>query len=621
MAHTSSKSDDFDFTDMISEWKGYVSSVDKTNIAEDLLVQGSQNVYKKLSGTIAVRPGQKLQGATNTTISPCSSEFVWDTSWGATYTLVIANSKLYVVYNKIWYVLLSGLTATRYVFDKWWDNTLKKDDVLFVNGTSNMYSWSGGFGFISSTTANTIVLDRTIALSELPTASGNVIVNSTSYAYTGSGGSTLTGVSPTPVGEANGSAVLDAVVTHANTPAASFNADYIKVINNQAYVGSYTSRLCYISQNTDYTNYVIPVPRVAGSPELIVLDGNGKGIGIRQGNACLGYGTNGWSIISFSDVSNNSVLTNVTKKTDKPVAVLQAPYAHEFIDSVGDNLIYLSQDQQVREFGDFNNAFVSVYPSLSQEVATELSAETFTGGGLRCIGEYIYVTAPNSGKVYLRQERTRVDANGTVVSEKLWHSPFIWNATRIDQISGVVVGFSNANPQIYQLWDTNQWHDDSPSGENLPYSCVMALGYRGGKRRQGLWSFDKHYTEGYIAPGTPLNLTVNYDYQGATNIINAVINSVLQPAYTFAPALASMGENSLGDEPLGQGGIQDSGNQDTIPKFRCINSLSQTNCFEWQPIISSDTADANWEIIATASNAELESDQQATFIINKKPIT
>lgn len=621
MAHTQSKSDDYDFTDIVSNWKGYISSIDKTNAAENILVRGSQNVYKKLSGTVAVRQGQKRQGSANTIISPCSSEFIWNTSWGTTYTMVISNSTLYVVINKVWYALSTSLTKTRYVFDKWWDNTLKKDQLLFVNGTANIYSWSGGFGLISSTTANTIVLDRTIAVSEIPSASGTVVINGNNYAYTGSSGSTLTGVSPTPVGEVNASAVLDIVVTHANKPDSTLNADFLKIINNQAYVGSYTSRLIYISKNTDYTDYSIPSPRVVGSAELVVLDGTGKGIGVRQGNAVLGFGANGWAVVSFSDITVGTNLTNVTTVTIKPVALLQAPLAHEFIDSVGDNLIYLGQDQQVHEFGDFNNLFVSGYPSLSQDISTELSDENFTGGGLRCIGEFIYITAPNSGKTYLRQERTSINELGTIVSEKLWHSPFVWNATRIDQIDGTVVAFSNSNPQIYEVWDTEQWHDDSPSGENLPYSCVVALSYRGGKRRQGLWSFDKNFTEGYLTPGTPLNLLMNYNYQGATNSVNVVINSITQPVYLLQLALASMGDNSLGDEPLGNGGISDTANNDnSLPKFKCINSMPLINVFEWQPVFYSDSVDAQWEILATATNANIEENQQATFIINKKSL-
>lgn len=616
MPHTSDLASNFDFTQMISNWATYNSSRDKTNLSPNVYVRGSQNMYKKLSGNISVREGQKRLGVANPIASSAPSEFVWNTSWGATYILLIADTKLCVVVDEVWYILQSSLTKTRYVFDKWWDNTLKKDKALFVNGTSSMFSWGGGFGFIASTTSNTIVLDRTIVASVLPAASGSVVINGTTYTYSGSGGSTLTGVSPDPTGNANGSGVLEAVTTSASTPASGFLADFIKVINNQVYVGSYVSRLCYISANDDFTNYVVPTPRVAGDPELLTLDGTLKGIGVRQGNAYIGFGTSSWAVITFNDITVGTDLTQQTKVDVKPVALEQAPYAHEFIDNVGDNIVYLGQDQQVRAFGDFNNLFVSGYPSLSQELATELSAENFTGGALRAIGEFIYVTAPDSGKVYLRQERTTVDYNGNVVSEKLWHSPFIWNATRIDSIDGTEVAFSNANPQIYEIWDTGQWHDDSPSNENLPYACILALGYRNNGRRQGLLSFDKLYTEGYLTPGTPLNILINYDYLGSTNMISGIINSVDQPATLFTTVPPSMGDSSLGDNPLGDV-TTPSGDLDALAKFRCINSLPLINCFEYQLIFSSDTADAQWEIEASAANESL-SGQDATFIINKR---
>ena len=616
ISNNSARAKRFDFPNMISQWLGYNSTTDKTNVGMNLMVRGSQNIYKKLSGTLSVREGEMRLGVANATNSPISSEFVWDTSWGSTFTLVISNSTLYVVVNDVWYALVGSLTKTRYVFDKWWDNSLKKDDCLFVNGDSNIYKWGGGFGLISTTTANTIVLDRTIAASVLPSASGTVVVNGTTYTYTGSGGSTLTGVTPNPTGEANGSGVLETVTTSTNKPASGFLNDFIKVVNNQLYVGSYTSRLCYISKNTDYTDYTIPTPRVTGSPELIVLDGNGVGIGVRQGNACLGYGTSGWAVISFADVTVGTTLTNVTTRTLKPVAVLQAPLAHEFIDNVGDNLIYLAQDHQVREFGDFNNLFVAGYPSLSQDVATELLQESFTGGQLRCIGEFIYVTAPASGKTYLRQERTNVDPNGTIVAERLWHSPFIWNITRIDTASGKIIGFSNSNPQIYQLWGTNQWHDDSPTDEPLPYSCILALGYRNNKKREGMMSFDKLYTEGYIAQGTPLNVLINYNYLGSTNQTISIINSVDQPVTLFTISNqgttggGSLGDTSLGDNPLGD---VTSSDLTVLPKFRIINSLTLINCFEFQTVYYSDTADARWEVLAVGDN-EVEADADPIFI-------
>lgn len=603
--------------DILSEWQGYNSSRDKTNVAENVMVRGSKNIYKKISGNLSVREGQKRRGLPNTTESPISSEFVWNTSWGSTYTMAISNSRLYVIADDVWYTLQSSLTKTRYVFDKWWDNTAKKDKLLFVNGTDDMMEWGGGFALISSTTATTIVLDRTITASMLP-STGSVVVNSTTYTYSGSSGSTLTGVSGDPTGEAVGSGVLQPVTTNTNEPATDFLTDFIKVINNQVHCGSYTSRLCYISKSTDYLDYVVPTPRAPGDPELLTLDGVLKGIGVRQGNAYIGFGSGSWAIVTFNDITVGSTLTQTTKVDVKPVAILQAPYAHEFIDTVGDSLIYLAQDQQVRSFGDFNNLFTPGYPSLSQEIATELSEETFTGGALKCIGEFVYVTAPNTGNVYLYQVRYSVDKGGNVVAERLWHSPFVWNLTNVDEINGTVVGFSNANPQIYDLWGTGQWHDDSPSEENLPYECILALSYRNGGRRQGLLTFDKMFTEGYITAGTLLNFNINYDYQGSTNILTGVINSIAQPTTLYSnQAPASLGDSSLGDEPLGEGTFDESDAQEQVPKFKNISSLADINCFEYQPILYSDTADARWEILALGTNAEVSDKQDAGFIINK----
>lgn len=589
------------------------------------MVQGSQNIYKKLSGTLAVRPGQKRRGDANTTLSPVSSEFIWNTSWGTTYPLWITNNTLQVEYSGTWYTLLSSLTATRYVFDKWWDNTEKKDRVLFVKGDSDIQHWSGGIATVSSATTNTITKTGSTSWQQAGFATNTgaekkIMISGTEYTYTGGESTTiLTGVTPDPSAIVANTIAIQSVITASNTPASGFNNDFIKVINNQVYVGSYTSRLCYISKNTDFTNYVVPTPRVAGDPELLTLDATLKGIGVRQGKACIGYGSGHWAVISFNDITVGTTLTQQTKVDVKPVAALQAPYAHEFIDTVGDTIVYLAQDQQVRTFTDtVSNLFTSAYPSISQEIATELSAEDFTNGALRCIGEFTYLTAPTVGKVYLYQVRQALNANDQLVTERLWHSPFIWNLTRVDEINGLIYGFSNANPQVYQLWDTGQWHDDSPSDENLPYSCVLALSYRTGGRRQGLISFSKIFSEGYISQGTPLNLLINYNWEGGTDSKIFPINTIDRPAFLFTPTLASLGDNSLGDEPLGNGGVTETGEDaNTLPKFKNINSIALVNCFEYQPVFYSDAADVQWEILAVGTDATVEPDEQANFIINK----
>mgnify|MGYP003644208794 CR=1 FL=1 len=606
----------FEFDNLVDLFGGYNSANDKTKLDPALLVDGSLNVYKKINGNIGNRPGLKRRGEANSALSSVSSEFVWQTSWNETYPMWVADSKLQVEVDEVWYTLASSLTETRYVFDKWWDNTLKKDKAVFVNSNDYIQSWAGGVATISSTTANTITKIGTATWieSHFEGTTGNVVINGTTYAYTGgTGTTTLTGVSPNPTGEANGSLVLSPVITSSSKPAVGFSSDFCKVVNNRLFIGSYTSRLVYISSSTDYTNFTIPSDIIPGSPNLLTLDGTGKGITVRKGRAYVSFGTDGWVSVTFPTYTNASgVLLEQITPDLLPVTQLGAAYAHEFIDNAGDNIVYLSQDQQVRYLGDTTNAFSTTFPSLSQAIFTELSEETFTGGNLRNIGDFTYLTAPNSGKTYLYQVRQDMNENNQVVVERLWHAPFVWNASRIDVIEGQVVVFSNANPQVYYGWNTNQYFDDSPDDEELPYESIAAFAFRTVKNRAKLQQFDKVFTEGYITAGTDLNLTINYNYNGVTGMITVPVNSTAVPAYTFAPNYASLGDSSLGELSLG-----DVFEVDENSKFKNIKSLSETNCFEYQTIYSSSTTNDQWEILATGTNAEIVN-QDPTFIISKQ---
>lgn len=136
------------------------------------------------------------------------------------------------------------------------------------------------------------------------------------------------------------------------------------------------------------------------------------------------------------------------------------------------------------------------------------------------------------------------------------------------------------------------------------------------ERRQGLWSFNGVFTEGYITPNTPLMLTVNYNYNGASGIQTRYVNSLTKPAKLFSTSSSSLGDSSLGSESLGSGG--DLEGATNIQNFKNINQFSLVNCFMWQLVYSSEEVNSNWEISAVGTNATVESEQDATFIINKQ---
>lgn len=601
--------DNFEFN-LASEFKGYNSAVDPTNTIKGLLTKGSYNVYRKISGTIANRPGRKQYDAVDDTLAKVDSEHIWNTSLESHLPIRVSNGQLSVLSDitgsKVWYNLLST-SATRWVFDSWWDASTKKDKLIGVNGTSNLYVWEGGIGLISSTTVNTIVLTADALLSGF-TTSGSVLINGNTYTYSGISGSTLTGVGTDPTGEANGSAVIATVTTTATTPASGFNNDFIKIINNQLYVGSYTSRQVYISKNTSYTDYTKSTPRATGEGDIVTMDDVGKGITVRQGKAHIFSGTSYLYIVSFNQITIGSSLSEQTIVDKIELGNLISAQGHEFIDTLSDNIIYLDQANQLRGYGTYRNLFKDKSALLSQPVQNELAGVDFTNGQVKVVsdrrGDIVYITAPNSGTTYMYQERTALDSVGNIISERLWQPPFIWGLSRIDSLNGQVVGFSNSNPQMYTLWETEQWHDDAPDGQ-VAYTCVMLVSYQNGGRRQGKINFDKFYIEGYAANGSELYGGIYYDYQGYSGLQSPILNTPESPFPTFYTGAIppSLGDYSLGDNPLGDGLLQDE--QFLLAKFRVLASVQQNDCFEYALMVYSSNADARWEVLCLGVNETL----------------
>lgn len=716
--------DDFDFK-LIKSFEGYVTSKDKTNVAANVLVRGSQNVYKKDTGTISVRPGLKRLGAADATFQGVVSSFEWDTSLGVQHPLRVldetsdgaGDGKLQVMFDDItaatWYDLQTGISLTRYVFDTYWDDSEKKDNLLMVRGDANIYEWSGGVGVIASATATTITLDgggtwaqagftnetpaaigasdsqfditnpsgttfrytwdgtgtdpAITALTmpigsyvliaaenfnaannglfvvtgagsnffEVTNASGVVEsnktlgtgslspryrkvlrINGTLFAYTGGESTaTLTGVTPSAAALVADTPVFQAVVQHTNKPASDFTNDFIKTIGNQLYVGSYTSRLIYISANDDFTDYTVPSPRTAGDPELLTLDDNPTGITVRQGKAHIPGGLYAWYVVTFEDITVGAALTQQTTVDKQEVAAQTTAKAHEFIDTVGDDIIYMDQENQVRMYGIFRNIVQAKYPSISQAIRQELKGVDFDGGALRAIGDYVYITSPTTGLTYFYEVREAIDSNGNIIAERLWQPPQTWAASRVALIDGVEYVHSSVNPQLYQIWDTLQWHDDSPSDEPVSYNAVMAMSYQNTDRRQGMTAFDKVYYEGYMTEGTELLSFVLADYQGASGAPNPTINSIAAQATFFSGGISpSLGDSSLGENPLGIPLSESEEEQESLPKFRAITDITPINCFEYQLVVYSQAVDSRWEILALGPSARITRTQQATFL-------
>lgn len=462
----------------------------------------------------------------------------------------------------------------------------------------------GGPGTSVSDTSNRFVLD------------GN------EYAYFDSIGTTLTGVSGysdsslNPTTATTGDTIIQSVIDN-DPPVTGFAVDIVSVLGNQLFVASYSDRTVYISasmnseDSTGFSDFTNAGAYVDGDPDFVILDESPTGMVPKEQAMYISAGTRDWYIvtpnsippISFtgSDGATRFVVTEVIKKRG---AVKTAALGQEFIETVGDDIIFLDQDNQLRSFGTFRNLFQPKFPSLSQAVREELASEDFTGGQLKAIDDYIYVIAPISGKTYLRQTRDTVNDDGNVVAERLWHPPQTWNISSVDTYLGEILGFSASNPQMYQLWNTGQWHDDTPDGSAL-YVCKMRMAYMQFGKRYRVGSFDKAYLEGYILNHSDLTARFFYDYQAASDYQEKVLSSTASTAVLYGgDGVTLIGGSIVGNTTIG-GGIRNADYSNPLPKFRAIANMNQADCFEYQIELVSEEADSRWEIICLGTNGNL----------------
>lgn len=466
---------------------------------------------------------------------------------------------------------------------------------------------------------NTITIDGTFAengfyipyvesITSIDLSRRDALSGSTNITYDNVDGDTMYGI-PDIGSIVVGDVLLSALFETENTPSEDFTNDFIVTVTNQLVVGSYTSRIIYFSADTNYLDFTNSGDVITGDPDFIILDDLPKGMIAVEQSVYISAGTNAWYIATPNTAvpvqqplgaNFKYVIIEVQKKVG---ATKSAALAHEFISAMGEDVVYLDQGNQIRSFGIFRDVLGTRIPYLSQQIKRELSEEDFTGGSLRAIDDRIFAIAPISGRVYIYRNEDNVDNNGNIVGEKFFEPYQEWNITRVAVIDGVQYGYSNQYPQAYQLFNTDQYHDDTPSGP-MPYPAVLRLGYWNSGKRSKLLDFDKIYTEGYIDPNSELTLTVRSNWLGSTAIEDAVVSALDDNPALFQTDAVVIGGQIIGQEVIG-GGTQVEGET----KFRNVSTLTKHQCFEYQIELSSFSLDSFWSILCVGSNASLVTDK------------
>lgn len=584
---------------------GYRNREDVTNLPPGVLIVGSQNVLTNVSERIQIRQGYSLDGAMSTTATPVSASFDWLTRGNNEKHMRAGNSSLQYRYDDgagtiTWRDLLTGLSSTAFNFTTFWNTTESLRVSLFVNGQSQIQEWNGATAVVSSTTATTITktgTDSWLDAGFYASLSGrSVVINGTTYTYTGGESTTtLTGVSPSPAGEASGSIVHQSVVTTANSsftsgPPTTFANGLIRVLNNQIFLGALNSSVLWISKVNSYTDYSSSTPRQSGEGSSLILDGNIVALDPQENFMYVTAGQDLWYNVSF-ELQTSTVGVTYEQVNALPLKTgrRQAAISQAFVSHMKNNIIVVTQETTIDTFGRVETSLATPQTTnISDPIKLDIDSYDFTDGSIAYWRYFILVAVPKEGVVRIYNLNTNN-----------WEAPQILPISRFYIVDGELYGHSYNTFESYQLF-VGYADRVYPGFGGFPINGVATFSYQNFGSRFAYKSANEFYIEGYINANTSLDCVITNELDGCATTRTFTIDGSDSQIVCLIGAEGSLGKESLGKIKLG--GTAVSSIQGLPPKFRAIETFNNKDFFECSFSFSVLGVNNRFELLAFGLN-------------------
>lgn len=595
------------------ETLGYYSALDETNADNRLLVTGSKNVLIDRNRKVKTRPGYTRLGAGNATETPIRNGWRWDTSTGDHLKLRFYDDEWEVYLGTVdgvavnaWTRFKDGMSTTAIPRGAaWFDATENMDLQIFVQGDDNLYEWNGAVTIVASITGTTITKEGTDTFEQArfyTTRNKSVTCVRTGTAYTYTGGessTTLTGIADT-TGLVAGDILVQTVITAADKPAADRNNHTIFSFDNQLFVGSDDDNEVYVSKNSDYDDFTYNSPRISGEGALLTLDSPARAFGILGPYITVFSGRNSLFKAKYEQITVGTALKETLGVEKVMTGTDQGAQSQETCVQLGDALIYLSYEPAVRMITD-PDALAGADPAtLSNPIKPDFDAEDFTNACAAWYKNAFYLSAPTNSRLYILEYVE--DADGKL--RRFWNPPQTLPVRAFTVDDETLYGHSNGVPETYELFSGT--HDIVPNGTSgdpaskLPTNAVAAYSYNLFGDRANLKKFDEYFVEGEITPSTnDLLLTLNYDFGGATQVVERTIDGTDEEILEGNVGFNSLGQQNLGVNPLG--GLLNP--PDDARKFNVTFEYAPDDFRMMQAIFSTNDIDRFWSIISHGSNA------------------
>jgi len=456
--------------------------------------------------------------------------------------------------------------------------------------------WGGGVAYVASNTATTLTKSGTTSWAEegffVSHASRTVTIPGVgTYAYTGGESTTtLTGLVGLPAITV-GTPVFQGVVTVTSltgvTPAITPNIVTTK--DNHVWYGYTKSSVILVSNVTDYNDCSFTTPlRKAGEGAKIVLDNNAVGFTQDKKIVTIFAGLDDRYDIEFvmtNDVLSDSVASGLTETVtiDKKIAPGQAAISQSAIIQVKNGVMYFTNEKTLTWLSSFENFFTPQALPISDPIKDDFDSYDLTGVSGVFWGNAAWIAIPAEGLVYIYD-----------FDKALWQAPQTIPVSGFSIIDNVLYGHSNNSNESYRL-------NTGLKDNGIIIDYVAKFVYRNYGDRYTLKQFDEYFSEVYMSLPTVLTVTHAFEFDGSEGIIPTTIDSKNNKLKFALVQNAGLGKTNLGKTPMGSVATAER----VLNKYRAINEMKAQDFFEHQVTYSTDTENAQFEIIAHGPNVIL----------------
>ena len=451
--------------------------------------------------------------------------------------------------NGQWSILEAGLSRSRTLSDGTTKllridfapfNDTGTNQLVYCNGVESPRIWNGAIGKIASTTTTTITLNgSTTAATRGFGATGSLIINGTSYAYTGLSSNQFTGVTSDPTGEAVGSGITQVVNT--SSLSAADKGSILLSAQQRLFMAGITAapnRVTF-SDIGDVTNYTGSTPSDGGFEDFPQMNGDITALSF-LGEWILAFSER--KIIAFKFIFPSST-TRVTQLKD---IADEGAATHKAVCKFGDQIVYITPTGGIKRITQIGAENIFNVEDLTEPLRPTIKDFVWDDAAL----EY-----DKRHKVFFAAGKSSTDVDDNDKAVMLWLTE--------DGVGNKRFNLGIADWFIRDMTVFKQEVHFGSSVSSRSYRAFDGFTKDGGpyswRRIERVELFDnawekKHVkflgVRGEIVPGAKLNITLKYGTNGSISSQTMSISGT-DTDFVVQQPLNVLGGFQLGTEPLG----------------------------------------------------------------------